>query len=136
MTTTPAKHTHLHNSIHHQFLPSTVAEYMPLTTQTIFPCLLHTSYPSSTLAYYIPSHPFNLAKSLECQTSNQGKVQGYFGHDFHLISFTYLLLLTIIIQICAHYYTHTSSYHHYNSHSVILSTYTLFISVSVSSLVV
>src|ERR1700729_3934715 len=65
----------------------------------------HQKLLSSALAHHTTLHPLNLTKLLKCQTLNQDEILGHLGWSFCLVHFTYLLSLTIIIQICAHYHT-------------------------------
>jgi hypothetical protein len=114
----------------HTPIPHPGQIYVTVNTNSILPSPPHLP----PVLHPGPSYP--IASFQPCKIARMPNIKSRqsLGVLWTRFPFNYLLSLTIIIQIRAHYYTHTSPYHRYNSHSVILSTYTLFI--SVSSLVV
>jgi len=81
---------------------------IPLLPPHLLPVLCHG--PSS------PTRPYKTTEMLDVGLKpNLGGFRMKFPLDLHIYILTFITHL--IIQICAHYYTPTSLYHHHHSHS-------------------
>jgi hypothetical protein len=85
----------------------------PMAKQTprYFPNLIHCKLPTTTMAHHPPPLQSDSTKSPKCQTPAQSEVSKYPGQKFYLIYIFFAfshINFHLIIQISAHYYTHTS----------------------------